>query len=90
VTGREYPIAPGQFVICACTPVDHSFYCATSVDLSGADYEFYNPLSSRDSDDPNIPNITNIYENKSTIFMISLASDVIILADGSDAAYLMV
>lgn len=87
-TGRQYPIAPGQFVVCACTPVDHRQYCATSVDLSGADYEFFNPISTRDYDYPEIPNITNIYEGKTTIFMISLASDVIVLTDGTDAEYL--
>ncbi len=87
-TGREYPIAPGQFVVCACTPIDHRQYCLTSVDLSHADYEFFNPISTRDADYPGIPNITNIYAGKTTIFMISLASDVIVLADGSDADYL--
>jgi hypothetical protein len=92
ITGREYPIAPGQFVICACTPINHKGFCMYNcqywVDLSQADFEFFNPISTRDHDYPNIPNITNIYENKTTIFMISLASDVIILADGSDATYL--
>ncbi len=88
ITGRDYPIAPGQFVVCACTPIDHRQYCAGSVDLSHADYEFFNPICTRDADDPNIPNITNIYEGKSTIFMINLASDVIILGDGSDVNYM--
>jgi len=86
-TGRQYPIAPGQFVVCACTPIDHRQFCPTSVDLSHADYEFFNPISTRDADYPGVPNITNIYEGKTTIFMINLGADVIILADGSDAYY---
>jgi hypothetical protein len=88
ITGREYPIAPGQFVVCACTPIDHRQYCPTSVDLSHADYEFYNPLSSRDADYPGVLNITNIYEGRTTIFMINLGADVIILTDGSDVNYM--
>jgi hypothetical protein len=88
LTGREYPIAPGQFVVCACTPIDHRQFCPTSVDLSHADYEFFNPISTRDADYPGIPNITNIYEGKTTIFMINLSSDVIILGDGSDVNYM--
>ncbi len=86
-TGREYPIAPGQFVVCACTPIDHRQYCPTSVDLSQAGFEFYNPISTRDADYPGVPNITNIYENRTTIFMINLGADVIILGDGSDVYF---
>jgi len=88
ITGREWPIVPGQFVVCACTPIDHTRWCATSVDLSNADFEFFNPVATRDCDYPGIPNIINIYEGKTIIFMINLGSDVIILTDGSDVDYL--
>jgi hypothetical protein len=87
LTGREWPIAPGQFVVCACTPIDHRQYCPTSVDLSQADFEFYNPLCTRDADYPGIPNITELYKGRTTIFMLSLGSDVYVLTDGSDLNY---
>jgi hypothetical protein len=88
LTGRQWPIAPGQFVVCACTPIDHRQYCPTSIDLSHADFEFFNPLCTRDADYPGIPNITELYQGRTTIFMLSLGSDVYVLTDGSDLNYL--
>jgi len=85
--GREWPIAPGQFVICAVTPIDHTRWCATSVDLSIADFEFFNPLCTRDTDYPGLTNLTEVYERRTIILMFSLGSDVFVLTDGSDLYY---
>ncbi len=86
--GKEWPIAPGEFVVCACTPIDHTKYCPTSVDLSGAGFEFFNPLCTRDADYPGVPNLPEIYQGRTTILMFNLGSDVFVLTDGSDLYYL--
>ena len=82
LTGREYPVAPGQFVVIAQDAVDHSQYIETAVDLSGADWEFYNPYAG-DIDFP-APNVENFLPEKTNDFMINLTHNAVILSDGSD------
>ncbi len=88
VSGREYPIAPGEFVVLARNPIDHSQLYETSVDLSGADWQIYNPASPQEVDYPDIPNVTNIEAGEHRGWMIGLSSDEIIIATGEDTDYL--
>ncbi len=81
-TGRDYPVASHQFVVIAQDAIDHSQFIPTALDLSGADWEFYNPYRS-EIDNP-APNVVNAIPENSTDFMINLVHDSIILADGSD------
>ena len=81
-TGRDYPIFPHQFVVIAQDAIDHSQFVDTALDLSNADWEFYNPYSS-EVDNP-APNVTNVIPDNSTDFMINLVHNDIILADGTD------
>jgi hypothetical protein len=81
-TGRDYPVAPHQFVVIAQDAIDHSQFIKTALDLSNADWEFYNPYYS-EIDNP-APNVVNAIPDNSTDFMINLVHDFVILADGSD------
>jgi len=85
VTGTQYPIYPGQYVVAAADAVDHSAY-ANAVDLSGADWEFFNPLGS-DYDVPGVPNIVSIHPDKTLDFMISLVHNAVVFATGEEFWY---
>lgn len=84
---KNYPIYPKQFIVLASDAVDHRKVCATSYDLSNADWEFYNQYSPEDIDNPNVPNLINMRPDKTADFLIALTSDVIILSDGRDSLW---
>ena len=42
---RNYPIEPGEFLVLACDAYDHSLIDEACVDMTGADFEFCNPLA---------------------------------------------
>ncbi len=84
-TGREYPLYPGEFAVIAQDAYDHSQYIKTAVDLSDADWEFFDPYGG-DIDSPP-PNVTNILPEHTVDFMINLAHNAVVLADGSDWYY---
>jgi hypothetical protein len=91
LTGREYPVFPGQFVVLAQDAINHReerFNGEVSVDLSNADWEFHNSLDYGDPCNDAVPDIENIEVGYHLDFMISLWNDVIIIADGSDVDYL--
>jgi hypothetical protein len=83
---RECPIAPGQFLVIACDAYDHTEYGGSwCVDLSGADWEFFNPLGS-DVDFPEVPNLLPVsnYEND---FGMNIAHAAIYIATGEEWEY---
>ena len=91
VVGREYPIYPKQFVVCARTAYNHRKYVfnnRTSVNLSKADWEFVNENDPTDYDNPDVPNIGNILDGFYHDFSVNLIGDVVLIADGSDENYL--
>jgi hypothetical protein len=83
VTGRQYPIAPKQFIVIAADAIDHTLYCSRSVDLSIADWECFNPLGS-DYDVPDVPNITSIHPTKGTDYLINLVHNAAVIASGEE------
>ncbi|MGD9898713.1 MAG: DUF4876 domain-containing protein [Calditrichaceae bacterium] len=85
LTGREYPVIPGQFVVLAQDALDHSKYITNAVDLSGADWEFFDPYGA-DINNP-APNINNILPDRTSDFMINVSHNAVILTDGSDWYY---
>ncbi len=84
---QNHPIRPGQFVVLAVDAVDHTKFVSTSYDLSRADWEFYNQYSPEDIDNPSVPNLINIRSDRTVDFLISLTSDVIVLASGRDTVW---
>jgi len=85
VSGRQYPIYPGQLVVVAADAIDHSLY-ANAVDLSGADWEFFNPLGS-DYDVPGIPNVVSIHPESGSDFMINLSHNAVVFTTGEEFNY---
>jgi hypothetical protein len=85
VTGRQYPIEPGKFVVIAADAVNHKQWCQNSIDLSGADWEFFNPLSS-DYDNPAVPNVVNISPSSKVDYMINLTHNAVVIATGEEYA----
>ncbi len=82
LTGKEYPLEPKAFSVIAQDAFDHSKYISAAVDLSDADWEFFNPYAG-DWDSP-APNVTNAIPGNGTDFMLNVVHNAVILADGSD------
>jgi hypothetical protein len=83
LTGREYPIEPGQFIVVAADAIDHSEYIAKALDLHNADWEFVDHYGG-DIDNPDVPNVENILPEKTNDFMINLVHNAVVLSDGSE------
>jgi hypothetical protein len=91
LTGRQYPIEPGEFVILAGKAMNHNLIgpiAGKTVDLSHADWEFRNMIEPGAYDNPNVPNITTnngrVTQNSKVDFMVGLTGDGLALCDGSD------
>lgn len=87
-SGKEFPIAPHQFIVVAQDAIDHVNIggAKESIDLSRADWEFFNQYVP-DIDNPRVPNLENAAPAKvGDDFMIHLSSDEVCLikADGHD------
>ena len=85
--GTEHALKPGQFMVLAVDAVNHKAQWASSVDLSKADWEFYNQFSPDDIDNPNVPNLINIRSDRTVDFLYGLTADVMVVADGRDTVW---
>ncbi|MGE5354107.1 MAG: DUF4876 domain-containing protein [Acidobacteriota bacterium] len=81
---KNYPMLPMSFLVLAQNAINHRKFYSSSVDLSNADWEFYNQYSAKDLDNPNVPNLINMRPDKTADFIMSLTNDVIIVASGKD------
>ena len=91
VTGRDYPVAPGEFVVLAGKAFNHNSlppYRGKTVDLSDADWEFFNMIEAGAYDNPTVPNLpTNnslVTQRSRVDFMVGLSGDGLALCDGTD------
>ena len=84
---KNYPFPSHKFIVLAQDALDHRKSVSTSIDLSNADWEFYNQLSATDFDNKKVPNLININQEETGEFLISLTSDIIIVADGRDSVW---
>lgn len=85
LTGTQYPINPGEYIVVAGDALDHSQYIDAALDLSNAGWEFYNPYAG-EVDNPAL-NVSNILPDRGVDFLINLSHNAIILADGSEWEY---
>ncbi|MFO7915163.1 MAG: DUF4876 domain-containing protein, partial [Candidatus Krumholzibacteriales bacterium] len=83
VTGKEYPIAPGELIVIAADAMDHSMWAENSVDLSDADWETFN-AQKYDWDNPDVPNLDAVNPDRGPDWMINLSHDSIVLATGEN------
>jgi len=84
---HNHPFPPKTFLTCAGTAVNHKNTVATSIDLSTADWEFYNQYSATDFDNPNVKNLINTRSDRTVDFLINLVSDIIVIASGADSTW---
>ncbi len=78
-TGTDYPIEPGEFIICVVDAIDHTINAPASFDHRGADFEFYKP-DAPDIDNPNVPNMIMIYQDSGIDWLIGGQADALVLA----------
>jgi hypothetical protein len=89
-TGREYSMGPKEFVVLAMRAFNHNIgpLKGKTVDLSNADWEFYNMIEPGAYDNPNVPNITTnngqVVQRSKVDFMVGVTGDGIALCDGTD------
>lgn len=91
ITGRQYPIEPGQFMVLAGKAMNHNAIgpiAGLSVDLSHADWEFRNLIEPGGYDNPNVPDITTnngrVSQGSRVDFLVGITGDGIALCDGTD------
>ena len=84
---KNYPFYPKTFIVLAGDGVNHKNSMANAVDLSNADWEFYNQYSANDIDNPAVPNLLNMKTEENIDFMISLTNDVIVISSGLDSVW---
>ncbi len=84
---KNYPFYPKTFIILASDGVNHKNSMPNAVDLSHADWEFYNQYSATDIDNPAVPNLINIRSDRTVDFLISLINDVIVVSSGVDSVW---
>ncbi len=78
-SGTDYPVAPGDMIVIAQDAIDHTEISPNSIDLSKADFEYYNPQSN-DVDNPNVVNMIQIHHEYGFDYLYSVMNDAIILA----------
>lgn len=78
-TGHDYPIQPGQFVLCAEDAIDHRINAPNSVDQSHADFEFYKD-DAPDIDNPAVPNMIKIYQQAGNDWLIGGEKGALVIA----------
>jgi hypothetical protein len=80
-SGNQYPIKPGGFIIVAQDAIDHRQSHPNSIDLSSADFEYYNERpDNKDIDNPDVKNMIRILMNTQFDWNYSVMSDALILA----------
>jgi len=78
-TGKDYPLNPGEFALCAEDAIDHRMNAPNSVDLSKANFEFYKD-DAPDVDNPAVPNMIKIYQDSGNDWLIGGEKDALVLA----------
>lgn len=77
-SGTDYPLEPGRMIIIAQDAINHTLINPNSLDLSAADFEYYNPQSN-DVDVQGVPNMIQIHHKYLIDFLYSVMNDAIVL-----------
>jgi hypothetical protein len=77
--GDDYPIEPGEFVVCAEDAIDHTVNAPKSIDLSDVSFEFYKS-DAPDLDNKNVPNMKKIYQSSGFDWLIGGEQGAIVLS----------
>lgn len=77
--GKDFPLMPGKFAVCAEDAIDHRINAPNSVDLSNVKFEFYKD-DAPDVDNPLVPNMIRIYQSAGNDWLIGGEQGAIIIA----------
>jgi len=77
-SGKDYPIHAGELIVVAQDAIDHRLNADSSIDLSHADFEFFDDQNS-DLDNPKVPNLKRLNPYVGGDFMIDSKLDLILL-----------
>lgn len=72
-SGKEHPVKPGEELVLAVNAKNHKEINSNSIDLSKADFEFYDKSSNpniSDDDNPNVPNLLSWTTSSATYFVM--------------------
>ncbi|MBP9987455.1 MAG: DUF4876 domain-containing protein [Bacteroidales bacterium] len=75
--GTQYPIEPGQSCVLAFCAVDHTNRATSRLDMSRADFGFYDPLLSKHEIAAGIPALTRIIAAQGTAWTLSIHSPAV-------------
>ncbi|MFA6980893.1 MAG: DUF4876 domain-containing protein [Ignavibacteriaceae bacterium] len=84
---HNFPFNPKTFQVLASDGINHKSTLSNSIDLSNADWEFYNQYSANDLDNPNVKNMLNIRADRTVDFLIGLNDDIVVIATGTDSVW---
>lgn len=77
-SGTDYPIGPGEFIVVAQDAIDHSPAPINSVNLLGADFEYYVP-DGADVDNPHVRNMIQLHHKYGVDFLYSVFNDALVV-----------
>ncbi len=66
-TGKEHPVQPGNSILIAPQPINHKETVPASVDLSEADFQFYDSHATLSIQVPEVPDMIRYYLSSKTI-----------------------
>lgn len=72
-SGKEHPVKPGEELVLALNAKNHKEINSNSIDLSKADFEFYDKSSNpniTDDDNPDVPNLLSWTTSSATFFTL--------------------
>lgn len=81
---KNFAFPPRTFLVLAVDAIDHSQFAQNSLNLTNADWEFYNQYSSDDINNPNVKDLTNMIPEKTTDFSMSTTVGILIITNGKD------
>lgn len=84
---HKIPFNPKSYQVLASDGINHRSTLSNSIDLSNADWEFYNQFSANDLDNPTVNNLINIRSDRTVDFLIGLNDDIIVIATGTDSVW---
>jgi hypothetical protein len=77
--GKDYPIMPGQYIVCAEDAIDHRINAPKSIDLSHSNFEFFKD-DAPDVDNQAVTNMVRFYQPLGNDWLIGGERDALVLA----------
>lgn len=82
-SGKDHPLAPGEMIIIAQDAINHSAINPNSIDLTGAQFEYY-VSGTGDVDNKDVPNMIQLHHKYGNDFLYSVMNDAICILKTRD------